>query len=37
MKSSLKKEITYDDVMKNWQLKEEPYGLSYRINKAGIQ
>lgn len=35
MKSELKKQPNYDDIMKNWKLKHVPYGLNYRTNKAG--
>lgn len=34
IKAPLKKEVIYKKVMEEWQLKVEPYGLNYRVNKA---
>ena len=37
IKDTLKKESIYKEVMENWQLKGEPYGLNYRVNKAEMR
>jgi len=34
IKAKLKNEGFYNEVINNWTLKGEPYGLNYRVNKA---
>jgi len=35
IKTPLKKEKLYDEVMNKWSLKGEPYGVFYKLNQAG--